>query len=501
MLRSLRLRLLAGFGLVIALSLLFAGVASVLLLRDQQTEMAEQRIGRLVTPLSAYAFEMELIGWPHQRISARLTDFARVFDIRILLVGRDQRVIVDTADPADMLGQSLEIVRHPAMFGPDDEVQPFYSERASTQGQDMYLFTASLPAPLAPAGVLQPQPESTLVIAVPAGDVTAAWAQLLPRFAIAGGMAALFAVVVGTLLAARITRPISDMTAASEAMARGDYSQRITVRGNDEVATLARAFNQMASQVRRSTQAQRQLLADVSHELRTPLTSIQGFSQALVDGLAADPQEQARMGEVVHEEAERMRGLLDDLLYLSRLESGELTLALDEVALDDLVAASVRRMNFRADAAGVSLRHELNAGSITGDGRRLEQVLANLLDNAIRFAPPGSEVSVRSYRNDNEVVVEVHNDGEPIAEEHLPHVFDRFYQADPARGGGHSGLGLAIVSELVQTHGGRVSVESTAEAGTTFTVRLPRSGPGTAASHRAPPGPAQGRTSDGIPET
>ena len=196
-----------------------------------------------------------------------------------------------------------------------------------------------------------------------------------------------------------------------------------------------------------------------------------------------------------------MRGLLDDLLYLSRLESGELTLALDEVALDDLVAASVRRMNFRADAAGVSLRHELNAGSITGDGRRLEQVLANLLDNAIRFAPPGSEVSVRSYRNDNEVVVEVHNDGEPIAEEHLPHVFDRFYQADPARGGGHSGLGLAIVSELVQTHGGRVSVESTAEAGTTFTVRLPRSGPGTAASHRAPPGPAHGRTSDGIPET
>lgn len=484
MLPSLRLRMLAGFGLVITISLLFAGIGSVWLLRDQQAEAAEQRIGRLVPPLSRYVFDMEQFGWPRDRIRVELAGYAGYYDVRILLVDRDGRVLLDTDERQGMLGQTLDIAARPE-GGEGQEMQPFHTVRAHAQGVDMYLFTSALPPLMLPSNIAVREPETVLVLAVPAADITAAWARLLPRFAIAGGMAALVAVVVGTLLAARITRPLAAMTRASEAMAQGDYDQRIAVRGNDEVAQLAAAFNQMASQVARSNRAMRNLLADVSHELRTPLTSIQGFSQALADGVAGDLEEQAELARVVHDEAERMRALVDELLYLSRIESGELALAVDEVDFDALVSATARRMRFRAQEAGVTIRERVDGGTLRGDGRRLEQVLTNLLDNAIRFAPAGSEVGMRSFGDGDEVVVEVRNGGEPIPEDGLPHVFDRFYQADPARSGnGHSGLGLAIASELVQAHGGLVSVESTREGGTIFTVRLPRAGPAAGAAAR-----------------
>ena len=233
----------------------------------------------------------------------------------------------------------------------------------------------------------------------------------------------------------------------------------------------------MAQQVDRSSRAMRQLLADVSHELKTPLTSIQGFSQAMVDGLVEDQEETQRLAEVVHEEAERMRVLVDDLLYLSRIESGELRLNLDRIELDALVAASERRLRYQAESAGVSLRLELGGGAVPGDERRLEQVFANLLDNAIRFAPEGSQVRIRTWLEADHGAAEVGNASEPIPEDEVPHIFDRFYQVDRARSGsGHSGLGLAIVGELVQAHGGTVEVRSTREEGTAFIVRLPQYG-------------------------
>ena len=496
-LRSLRLRLLAGFGLVIAISLLFVGFASVWLLRDQQAEWAEQRIGRLVPTFSERVLEMELWGWPRQRIRAELVPWAEYFDVRVLLLDADGQVIVDTDDRQPMVGQSLDVATaSTAVVMPAGGMQSFRSIRERAQDEDLYLFMSATPLPLIPSGVPLRQPESMLVLAVPAADVTSAWAQLLPRFAIAGGVAALFAVVVGTLLAARITRPIAEMTRASEAMARGDYEQRIEERGVDEVAALARAFNQMASQVNRSSRSMRQLLANVSHELRTPLTSIQGFSQAMSDGLAQDAEEQQRLAEVIHEEAERMRSLVDDLLYLSTIESGELSLTLDEIDLDALVSASVRRFAFPAEGAAVTVREDLRGGTVFADGRRLEQVLANLLDNAIRFAPSGSEVLVRTRseggdREGGEVLLEVHNGGAPIVADDLPQVFDRFYQSgrSPRADGAHSGLGLAIVRELVQAHGGRVGVESTPEDGTTFSVRLPRRGPDGTPAWRSAEGP------------
>jgi signal transduction histidine kinase len=184
------------------------------------------------------------------------------------------------------------------------------------------------------------------------------------------------------------------------------------------------------------------------------------------------------MSGVIVGESERIRVLVDDLLYLSQLESGTLQLNLDNVDLDAIVADAAGRFRFQADEADVRLRLALDGAPVHADGRRLEQVLANLVDNAIRFAPSGSEVLIRTYRVENETVIEVNNGGEPIPEESLSAVFDRFYQVDPARTEArHSGLGLSIVQELVQAHGGTVGVQSSRDAGTTFTVRLPATGP------------------------
>lgn len=491
MLPSLRLRLVAGFTVVIAFTLLFASVGTVLLLRDQQTEFAQQRFGRLVDPFASRVQQLELSGVPLTRIRAELVDAAHYYDVRVLLLNGDDQVVVDTADGQTLVGLTVNVSgeQQPAVIDLPGAMEPFRARHANWYDEDLYVFTSASPTLIGQTGETL-QPLLRLVVAVPADDVNDAWATLLPRQAVVGSFALLFAVMVGSVLASRITSPLRQMTHASEAMAQGRFDQNIDVEGYDEVAQLGLAFNRMAAEVGRSQRAMRQLVANMTHDLKTPLTSIQGFSQAIVDGLSDDPEEHRRMAQVIHEEAEHMNGLVEDLLYLSRIDAGELQLTIDDVDLDALVEATSRRIRYQAESGGVRVRLALAGGHVYADGRRLEQVFTNLLDNAIRFAPPGSEVLLRSYLDGLDAVVEVHNGGDSIPAAALPHVFDRFFQGDPSRRRGHVGLGLAIVLELVQAHGGQVSVQSSADSGTTFTVRLSRDGPPDFTLPRPSAGPA-----------
>lgn len=474
--RSLHARLLASFGLVILLCLIAAGFASVWLMRDEQASAAEVRIGRLVEPISQQLRRMQNFGAPPGRVADELVAYARYFDVRILLVDADNKVIMDTDVQNPIVGEQIEQPERPREIeGPSES---YRAAPRRIRGVDLFLFASSARDGASSAGTFVGSSSdirnANLIVAVPAGDVTAAWEKLLPRFLLAGGIAALASVVVAGVIARRITRPLVQMTGASRAIAQGDYSQRIDVHGNDEVAALGTAFNEMAQQVDRSQRTMRQLLADVSHDLKTPLTSIQGYSQAMLDGVLEDETERARAAEIVHQEAERMRALVEDLLYLSQIEAGQLPLNLEPLVLDDVVAAAAQRFRYQAESAGVTVRQALSGAPVMADERRLDQILANLLDNAIRYAPQGTEVLLRTARIGGSVLIEVHNGGDPIPPDDVPRVFDRFYQVDRARTrAGHSGLGLSIVRELVQAHGGEISVQSTREAGTVFTVRLP----------------------------
>src|SRR5581483_10539029 len=310
-------------------------------------------------------------------------------------------------------------------------------------------------------------------------------------------LALIAALAAAYFVARSVTRPLSRVTRASEAMAKGEYEQQIRVEGRDEVARLARSFNGMASQVSHSHQMMRDLLANVAHELKTPLTSIQGFSQALADGALQSPEEYASAGRIINEESERMRRLVNDLLYLSQIESGQAALDRQPVDVGALLDAAAERVQWQLADEAKTLRVD-SAPALPVmplDPLRMEQVLANLIDNAIRFTPAGGAITLSATpAPDGGVQIQVHNTGSYIPPEEQARIFERFYQVDRSRrrNGHNGGLGLAIAAQIVAAHGGSIAVQSAREDGTTFSVNLPRQAPAALALDTVAPGGVAG---------
>jgi len=296
------------------------------------------------------------------------------------------------------------------------------------------------------------------------------------RSLIIGAIAAgLVALLIGILLARRIARPLGELTRAAQRIARGSYGERIQVGGADEVGRLAHAFNQMAESLARTEEARRQLVADVAHELRTPLTVLRGTVQAMRDGvLGADEQNL----NTVQEEVSTLARLVTDLHDLSLGDVGQFLLQHEPLALGPVIEQTVAAFGAAATDQQVRLVTDVapDLPIVQGDDDRLRQALRNLIANALRYTPPGGHVALQARTVDGAVEVQIHDTGEGIGLEHLPHVFERFYRADPSRTrrSGGSGLGLAIVRQIVRAHGGEITVASDGLGrGTTFTLRLP----------------------------
>ncbi|MEP6591480.1 MAG: ATP-binding protein [Gemmatimonadota bacterium] len=289
------------------------------------------------------------------------------------------------------------------------------------------------------------------------------------------------AVLVGSLLSAVVTlliaRPllgrVEELSRATAALREGKLDSRVPVRGNDEVADLGRSFNELASSLEASEAQRRRMVTDVAHELRTPLTNIIGLLEAARDGI--QPIDDAVLG-ALREEAASLNHLVDDLRDLSLADAGELTLALESLDAGAAARAAVAAFPVQPDAARIVVEASSPALQVVADRRRLGQVLRNLLQNARRHAPVDSVIVLRVALASGRVRFEVIDQGEGIAAEHLPHLFERFYRVDPSRDKttGGMGLGLALVQRLVEAQGGRVGVESQVGKGSTFWVTLPR---------------------------
>ncbi len=297
------------------------------------------------------------------------------------------------------------------------------------------------------------------------------------QLALPGAVAILISSLVALLVLRAITRPLHDMTLASERMAAGDYDQRVSGAGAaGEIGQLARAFNRMSLEVRRARELQRQFVANVSHDLRSPLTSIIGFSQMLAEDEEVAARSR-RAATIINGEAQRLHRLTMDLLELSRLESGRLALSRRPLDLNALLRDVVAPYDALPIGRDLTVVERLHAGAlpVVGDPDRLTQVVGNLLDNALKFCNPGGEVRLSSAREGDVAVVEVYNTGSGIAPEQLPLIFDRFYRGDHSRAEqtGGSGIGLAIVRELVHAHGGDIAASSEQGAWTAMTLRLP----------------------------
>jgi signal transduction histidine kinase len=289
----------------------------------------------------------------------------------------------------------------------------------------------------------------------------------------AGVVGVIVAVLLAGFISRTIARPLQSVAQAAAGMATGNYAERVPITGPQEVRAVAEAFNHMSEQVQGAQQIQQDFLANVSHDLKTPLTSIQGYSQAIMDGAAKDPVSAAR---IIHEEAGRLNRMVVGLTDLARLQSGRLAMQWSPLDIGSLTEAIAERLAIVAQEKGVQLQVQTQRlPEIVGDGDRLAQVLTNLISNAIKFTSAGGQVRVRTAVSAGGVIVSVQDDGIGIPEKDLARIFERFYQVDKARGPQRgTGLGLAIVAEIVQAHGGRISAESAGEGkGSTFTVWLP----------------------------
>lgn len=273
---------------------------------------------------------------------------------------------------------------------------------------------------------------------------------------------------VSMLLAGPVLRPLRVVTAATQRMRAGDRAARAEVRARWEVAELAAAFNQMSEHLARVERQRTDLVNDVSHELRTPLGNIRGWLVAAQDGVAdLDPE----LVESLLEETLVLQHLVDDLQELAAADAGELRLRPEPVDAGELLAQVAGSADHTATIA-VDTSGDL---VLNADPVRLRQAVGNLVANAIRHTPPSGRITLRGRRDGDVVVIEVGDTGSGIATDDLPHVFDRFWRADRSRSRmtGGRGLGLAITRQLVEAHGGTVSVTSTLGAGTTFQLRLP----------------------------
>ena len=299
-------------------------------------------------------------------------------------------------------------------------------------------------------------------------------AAVLIALAVAIGAAFLTALAVSTFISLRIVKPIRALAEAAERIAKGAYAARVPATGSDEIAVLGSAFNEMATALESAERKRRELLSDVAHELRTPLATVEGYLEGLADGVVPADRE---TWSLLRNETGRLRRLVDDLAKVSRAEERQLDLHSTPSKPGLLVAAAVQAAAAAYAAKGVALGTKLDRRlpSVDVDPDRIAEVLANLLDNALRHTPTGGRVEVVAAGRGKQVELVVADTGEGIAPEHLDRVFERFYRVDRARSRdqGGSGIGLAIARALVEAHGGQLWAESSGPGlGARFVCRL-----------------------------
>jgi len=296
-------------------------------------------------------------------------------------------------------------------------------------------------------------------------------------------------IAVSLIISKTLLSPIQGMTKAAEAMAGGDFSRKIRVESGDEIGILAKTFNDMAKQIetsleelKKAEKLRREFVANVSHELRTPLTSIRSYAETIADDQAIPQETEEDFLRVIINESDRMTKIVQDLLELSRFDSGSTEMTVDEFSLErslrDVYAAIALEAKKRNHDLNIELEWRLP--KITGDRARIEQVLMNIISNALKYTPDGGRINIYSGSFDGNVWVRIEDNGIGIPKDDLERVYDRFYRVEKARSreAGGTGLGLSIAKEIITKHGGEISIDSTPGEGTTVTVTLPIKGKG-----------------------
>ena len=444
------------------MSLVLGGLLTWVLVRDLELQGVQDQLDRGVITATAQVRHEECFTRPAAVLPGAVTcrldlpvDFEdRLTSLvvptlngnRILLLDAQRRVMYDSGG-TDMFITTIAIT-------PSARVANVGEARTTLGGQPYIAAGVRIaPArnPLAASFVVLAQPQAFAASAA-AGD-------LAGRLLEAGGAALVVAMLLILLVSRSLTEPLTQLAAAAEDIAAGNYSRRVGIRGSDEIGMLGAAFNRMAEAVERARKTQRDFLANVSHELKTPLTSLIGFSQALVDGSLWSETDRTRAATIIHEESERVLRMAQELLDLARVEAGSISVHITAVDLRGQLEQELEMIRPRAKKRGL----ELNLAApktippVAADPERLHQILDNLLDNAVKYAPEGTPIRISALSNISGVEVIVAN----ATAAHKPdsdRMFERFYRADPSRSAaaGGVGLGLSISRELAAAMKGRL---------------------------------------------
>ncbi len=463
---SLRVRLIVSFTLVVILCLGIAAITVTAVYQSNRDRLAISTLTEMARPVYVQVTALAREQKPRRDIINTLQEQAIENEVFILLTSNDGKILTQLSPiknsntrlviPADELPHNLTTATQGTFIS---EVNQSYIYTAFSVSR---LFTYQLTSRF-----------DTLILAVPRGKPMVILAGLLIPFLWAGAIALIISIVIAIILANSFYRPIRRVTDAVDVIAEGQYDYEVPVTGPSEIKGLATHFNEMMVKVKESQQQLRHFVADVSHQLRTPLTSIRGFAQAILDGTAEDNETKMKAARVIDDESNRMIRQVEELLELSRIQSGQLGMNRELVDVKELLLHCQEVFSLRSEEKNIRFRAEIEPlMPINGDSDRLEQVFSNLIDNALKNTPETGEVAVigRNISTDS-IEITIADNGPGIPPEQLPYVFERFYQAGGLRTG--FGLGLAIAKEIVVAHNGRIEAFSNPGEETKFVIRLP----------------------------
>ncbi len=490
---TLRWRLLAAFLAVAVVAVGLLAVSAAVSVDRHSTALAEQQRDRLREEIAEVLAAAYVAGSGDRHaddlaVAAALADTADTTVVvadghgrEVARLGAGDRRAPHTTSPVAPR-ETHTLTRTPASEPHGDHDEPTGSDatRGTTRGVAALVSTTDAPAGTSSETipiVVDGRRVGTALLTLPVDEpvaVAAARTALLGQVRLGAVAAVLVAAVAAFFVSRRLSRPLLALADATRAFAEGDPNADARLRpAPGELGAVAAAFAEMAATIRRQDVLRRAVIADVAHELRTPVTILRGQTEQLLDGIAAPTE-----GHLVslHDEVLRLERLTDDLATLSSADAVGLVLRLKPVDLAALTRQAVEAVRTRFTDAELSVDVRADeVVEVAGDGTRLTQIVTNLLTNAARFTPPGGRVTVTIARSGTDAVLTVTDTGPGIAEDELPHVFDRFWRGRAARGRSGTGIGLAVVAALVRAHHGTVTAGSAAGGGACFTVRIPGS--------------------------
>lgn len=459
----------------VVLFTVLAGFATRSYLIQQRTAELKERCTVLAELLSGESDASPAL------LHRAIVRLARAIDVRITLIDSLGTVLYDSDVPLERTA-GLESHRD------RPEVQEALrrgvgtADRVSATVQQNQLYVAlRVPHARRTGGLAR---VTVLRLAVKVSDIEQMASRAQLGIAVSGFLVLLAVLGISFIVSRRIATPIRDIAHTVERIRSGDLDARIEVRGNDEIAQVARSVNEMAEklkgdliQLKKLERVRSEFFGNVSHELRTPIFSLQGFLETLMEGAVDDPQVNRTFLKKAYDHTRRLNALLEDLITISHIESGEMKMSFRYFNLYEFLSDLLEEYEALAARHGVKLGLATGADQrveVLGDRERLRVVFENLLENAIKYNRPEGEVTVSYVKENGAVRISVADTGVGIAEEHLPRIFERFYRVDKNRSRevGGTGLGLAIVKHIVEAHGSRVSVSSEVGKGSAFSFTL-----------------------------